>query len=287
MFKFGFDEENENEAVGSPGACAQDLEWLAAEEVHLTERAIAAGGKPVKKVNLVSYGQLQLTYVATDDAVASLAELPGQELIAEAETLRSDLLPAKYEGGLKIWECTHDLANFLASQPDASLSGRKVLDLGCGAGLLGLLAASQGASEVHFQDYNVSVLASVTSQNVFLNAKENAATRLRFFAGDWQSYLLLTDEEFKEEESKFDCILSSETIYNPSNHAKLYSVFKKRLKINGTVFLAAKTYYFGVGGGLRQFEQLLEEDGVMESSVCWKCSEGVQREILKITFKTK
>ncbi|XP_063228357.1 histidine protein methyltransferase 1 homolog isoform X6 [Bacillus rossius redtenbacheri] len=159
MFKFGFDEENENEAscdfpaVGSPGACAQDLEWLAAEEVHLTERAIAAGGKPVKKVNLVSYGQLQLTYVATDDAVASLAELPGQELIAEAETLRSDLLPAKYEGGLKIWECTHDLANFLASQPDASLSGRKVLDLGCGAGLLGLLAASQGASEVHFQDY--------------------------------------------------------------------------------------------------------------------------------------
>jgi len=55
-------------------------------------------------------------------------------------------------GGLKIWECTRDLADFLVHE-GISLTGKQVLDLGCGTGLLGILAMHLGAESVHFQDY--------------------------------------------------------------------------------------------------------------------------------------
>ena len=58
-----------------------------------------------------------------------------------------------FSGGLKIWEGTIDLLEWLLSNhPDASLKGKYVLDLGCGAGLLGIAAMECGANVV-FQDY--------------------------------------------------------------------------------------------------------------------------------------
>ena len=56
------------------------------------------------------------------------------------------------KGGLKIWECTLDLISYL-DQNQISFVGQKVIDLGCGAGLLGIHALRNGASSVHFQDY--------------------------------------------------------------------------------------------------------------------------------------
>lgn len=78
----------------------------------------------------------------------------------------------------------------------------------------------------------------------------------------------------------FDIILTSETIYNPENNQKLIDLFMNKLRQGGKVLLAAKTYYFGVGGGLRQFEGLLGRK--MNSEVVWKNCEGVKREIIKI-----
>lgn len=58
-------------------------------------------------------------------------------------------------GGFKVWEGTQDLATFLAHELDAgklNFSGKLVLDLGCGSGLLGIFAMLHGA-KVYFQDY--------------------------------------------------------------------------------------------------------------------------------------
>lgn len=54
-------------------------------------------------------------------------------------------------GGLKIWECTQDLINFIRTE-EICLEDRKVLDLGCGVGILGIYALLNGAY-VYFQDY--------------------------------------------------------------------------------------------------------------------------------------
>jgi ribosomal protein L11 methylase PrmA len=57
-----------------------------------------------------------------------------------------------YEGGFKVWECTQDLADLLTFD-DKEFVGKKVCDLGCSAGILGMIALISGAEKVDFQDY--------------------------------------------------------------------------------------------------------------------------------------
>lgn len=101
----------------------------------------------------------------------------------------------------------------------------------------------------------------------------------KFYSGDWSNYVELTRDG-----PKFDFIFTSETIYNPSNQQKLLDTFAAKLDKAGTVYLGAKIHYFGVGGGIRQFEDLLRKDNRFRSEIVWSSCEGVQREILKINW---
>lgn len=49
----------------------------------------------------------------------------------QGQNLESDLVSGVYEGGLKLWECSIDLARFLIDNRE-SLKGKRVLELGCG-----------------------------------------------------------------------------------------------------------------------------------------------------------
>ena len=57
-----------------------------------------------------------------------------------------------FTGGFKIWECTGDLIKYLEANEKGIQGKTKVLDLGCGSGLLGLYGLHKGA-DVDFQDY--------------------------------------------------------------------------------------------------------------------------------------
>ncbi|KAJ4470593.1 hypothetical protein C8J55DRAFT_563921 [Lentinula edodes] len=92
----------------------------------------------------------------------------------------SDLVPGVYEGGMKTWECSLDLVDYLhASLKDGDLEGKRVLELGCGTGIPSLYLlqkifsspSTESALErsaIHFQDYNPSALELVTFPNVLL-----------------------------------------------------------------------------------------------------------------------
>lgn len=73
-------------------------------------------------------------------------------------------------GGGKIWECTQDLGDYFMKPTNAEDSlynlsvNQQVLDLGCGAGILGILALKAGAY-VHFSDY-VSIVFLLLLYNV-------------------------------------------------------------------------------------------------------------------------
>lgn len=61
----------------------------------------------------------------------------------------------EFIGGLKIWECTKDLIDFIIRE-QVYLNAKDVVDLGCGAGIVGIYSLLNGA-RVHFQDY-VSII---------------------------------------------------------------------------------------------------------------------------------
>lgn len=131
---------------------------------------------------------------------------------------------------------------------------------------------------------NKDVLTTVTIPNVLMNTdncEHEMISRCRFYSGDWTSYIEATGNE-----DKFDIILTSETIYNPANYDKIIQVLSTKLKSDGCAYLAAKLYYFGVGGGLRFFEKFLQDNGALRSRVVWASTENVPREILKITHRT-
>ncbi|CAA6663689.1 unnamed protein product [Spirodela intermedia] len=238
----------------------------------------------------------------------------------------SDLVPGKYEGGLKLWEGSVDLVNSLCSEVQGgrlSLLGKRVLELGCGHGLPGVYACLEGAAAVDFQDFNAEVLRCLTIRNVEHNLRKGrprlpegnpqneGAQQVRFFAGDWREVhrLLLRraddgggrhlpGEASSEEHGSlssscssrcYHVILMAETMYSLSSLGNLYDVIKKCLRRQtGVVYMAGKKHYFGVGGGTRQFLRLIDEDGVMEGSLLAEIADGSSnvREVWKISFKS-
>lgn len=78
-------------------------------------------------------------------------EIPYLDVALITNNSDSDLIPQVYEGGFKVWECTQDLADFLDEKRE--FEDKRVCDLGCSAGILGILSLNLGAKSVHFQDY--------------------------------------------------------------------------------------------------------------------------------------
>ncbi|KIK06010.1 hypothetical protein K443DRAFT_674583 [Laccaria amethystina LaAM-08-1] len=108
-----------------------------------------------------------------------LSEGTGESPALEYLDAPSDLVPGVYEGGLKTWECSLDLIEYLVTALlDETYRGRRILELGCGTAVPSLYilrelfsstptAAKEGAN-VHFQDFNLSVLELVTLPNILL-----------------------------------------------------------------------------------------------------------------------
>lgn len=109
--------------------------------------------------NMEFDGQESVLFFPVEDLINDLiAESADINLSEQAD---SDIVPGVYEGGAKVWECTQDLGLVLTMCNDdndesssiiSEFGDKTVLDLGCGAGVLGILALNAGAI-VHFQDY--------------------------------------------------------------------------------------------------------------------------------------
>ncbi|KNC86695.1 hypothetical protein SARC_01162 [Sphaeroforma arctica JP610] len=257
--------------------------------------------QPIRKneipCELLTLGEINLYKKVLENTTYELATTGSQD-IKTALSNNTDLIPGVYEGGLKTWECSLDLLMLLAQMSKGvDMSSTRVLELGCGSGLPGVYMIScTSASRVDFQDYNEEVLTHVTIPNVVLNAPVSGkslneevhpsalAQRSSFYSGDWSGFVQLNNPN-KAPELKYDIVLTSETIYEPSLNKVLLATIKDSMAYpRGVALVAAKSYYFGVGGSMTAFQSLVASDPELKSETVYQSSEGVNREILQISF---
>ncbi|XP_029143146.1 histidine protein methyltransferase 1 homolog [Protobothrops mucrosquamatus] len=235
------------------------------------------------------------------------AALPGNsvgENIMPNISSQSDLITGVYEGGLKIWECTFDLMDYL-SEIDIQFAQKSVLDFGCGAGLLGIVALKGNAKEVHFQDYNSSVIEEITMPNMLANCSQDDhgeedtqfhlnlsrkkdftqdfLSKCKFFSGEWSEFSKFILNNTKPL-VKYDLILTSETIYNPNYYEAFHDALSSLLARKGAIFLASKAHYFGCGGGVYLFTSFIEKKNIFKSQTVKVIEKGLKRFIIKLTF---
>ncbi|GAW03557.1 hypothetical protein LENED_005289 [Lentinula edodes] len=159
-------------------------------------------------------------------------------VVAEAENTEEKterIVPGVYEGGMKTWECSLDLVDYLhASLKDGDLEGKRVLELGCGTGIPSLyllqkifsLPSTESALErsaIHLQDYNPSALELVTFPNVLLTWYMSPASDT--FLSSQASSLDAGTDEILEYPAK-DPTNAGELIITPA----LKDAFKQSLK---------------------------------------------------------
>lgn len=124
--------------------------------------------------------------------------------------------------GFLLWESAVALAELITRQGDM-LRGKRVLELGAGVGLAGLVARSLGAT-VWQTDHRADVL-----QLADHNARQNQISLPHQFVADWRNW---THAE------RYDLILGADILYEREMHHYLAPIFQTNLASGGSVILA-------------------------------------------------
>eukprot|EP00049_Salpingoeca_infusionum_P009609 m.163269 g.163269 ORF g.163269 m.163269 type:complete len:248 (-) comp14380_c0_seq16:287-1030(-) len=88
----------------------------------------------------------------------------------------------------------------------------------------------------------------------------------RFIKGDWASWAKSGVNGMDEQ--TYDVVLMAETVYNPASLESLAALLDRCLTPHGVVILAAKTYYFGVGGSTKAFSAVMASHS-FDHEVCF------------------
>jgi len=219
-------------------------------------------------------------FLAVTEPEEASVDKPAEDgcLSLELSPLASVLLVSgEYEGGGALWECALDASTWIqrerervqlgTADPAAHLtlaraaleSGPCLLELGAGMGVptLSVLLNNETPRLVVLADYNEEVLRDVTAPTVARNrANWRAQHDVRYLAGDWSGIPELLQASDVPAPS---LIIATDCLYSEDTCRTLARTLATLLTDTpGAVALvAAKQYYFGVGGGTFTFTKAL------------------------------
>jgi predicted nicotinamide N-methyase len=123
--------------------------------------------------------------------------------------------------GAVLWPAAIALAHDLAAR---DIAGKRILELGAGTGLPGIVAAGLGAHVV--QTDRQSLVLHVCN----LNAERNGlAATIELRAADWTAW---------EDTARYDFVIGSDILYAEPLHPHLRRIFDGNLAPGGTLLLA-------------------------------------------------
>ena len=133
--------------------------------------------------------------------------------------------------GQVVWNAGALLAEHMATRlPEGFFKGKHVLELGCGTGLPGIVAARLGASRLVLTDGTPEVIA---------RAELNAAANLKGMPVAVSSQQLLWGEVTgKDLAGKFDVLIASDVLYQSSGWRPLAQTVGELLAPNGVLLVA-------------------------------------------------
>jgi protein-histidine N-methyltransferase len=176
---------------------------------------------------------------------------------------------------------------------------------------------SSGLSNLHLglADYNATVLQLVTLPNVllswaqvhledswepegeleideavitnFLTSLESSCVSISLYSGAWcPEFVKLVVQDMKSEPACL-VVLGAETIYSPfalkTFAETLMHLMESTLDIDKIALVGAKKVYFGVGGSMEDFCQLVREKGATVETTREE-SDGVRRAVVEVKF---
>jgi predicted nicotinamide N-methyase len=175
----------------------------------------------------------------------------------ESKFLLESTNPLPY--GVVLWSATVALAHEIASRPD-DFRGKRVLELGAGTGLPGILAASLGAAVAQTDKNNLAM--TLCKRNCELNDLKTIEHRL----ADWTNW---------DDATHYDWILGSDILYGIEMQSHLRRIFEMNLAPGGRILLSDPFR----SGSLRLLETM-ETDGWKISMNKWSVGqESVPRSI--------
>lgn len=130
----------------------------------------------------------------------------------------SDRLPY----GVTLWTGAIALAHEVASRR-MELRGNRVLELGAGTGMPGIVAAGHGAYVVQTDRNELAV--SVCKRNIALNGIETIEQRIV----DWTNW---------NDGGKYEWIIGSDILYGEEMHPHLRRIFESNLAVGGRILIS-------------------------------------------------
>lgn len=121
--------------------------------------------------------------------------------------------------GVILWPAAIALAHDLAGR---DLRGKRILELGAGTGLPGIVAAGLGAHVVQTDRQNL--VLHVCKRN----AERNQLASIEHRIADWTAW---------EDTTRYDLVIGSDILYAPALHPHLRKIFDANLAPGGTLLI--------------------------------------------------
>ena len=169
----------------------------------------------------VAFGPVRFPFTRVADPNRVLDEVAAEEDRRERTTGQRHSEPLHLPYWAELWEAGGGVAAYLVNRFPTELSGRAVLDLGCGQGLLGCVAATLGA-RVTFADLEAPALLFAQLNATGLGHPTDARRT------NWQADQL---------GRRFDLIVGADILYDRTQWPHLDRFWQNHLAAGGRVLL--------------------------------------------------